>query len=632
MTTWSREEAQASFNIQAWGQGYFEVNEKGHLAVKPNGPTGPSIDIMDVVEDIREKKLGLPCVVRFQDILRAQVTSLNQVFSEAIKKNEYPKSYWGVYPIKVNQMREVVEEVLDAGQSYHHGLEAGSKAELVGVLGMLRDPKALLICNGYKDREYIRLALLGRKVGLNLVIVIEQFSELEMILEMTREMDVDVQLGVRAKLAARGIGKWQSSSGDFAKFGLTVPEIIQVCQRLENDQCKHFLKLFHFHVGSQLTDIRTIKAAVTEGTRIYAKLLRMGFPVEYLDIGGGLGVDYEGTRTTEESSMNYTLEEYASDVVYNIQEICRDEEVEVPHIVSESGRAIVAHHSCIIMDVFGNLAYGNNNNHIPETNEEIASEFRHMLLNINEKNALETYHDAVQQKQEALDMFRLGYLDLNERAIVENLYWQVCKSLVDLSYKMEKVPSEILDLRESLFSQYYANFSLFQSAPDHWAFKQLFPLVPLHRLNERPSLRTKVVDLTCDSDGKIEKFIQGGEVSDHVILHEYDGSPYFIGMFLMGAYQEIMGDMHNLFGRVNEIHVFVDDDDPEDFYIEEVIRGDSVSDILSRLQYSKSDLIKKIKLDLERTVREGKLKPKEGVLYHDFYADVLDGYTYLKSE
>ena len=630
--TWTITQAEKNYNLDGWGLGYFSINDKGNLCMNPSGRGGPTIDIMDIVDDIREKALGFPCVVRFQDILRARVAAINQLFNKAIEEHNYQGKYFGVYPIKVNQMREVVEEILDAGLPHHHGLEAGSKAELATVLGVINDTESLVVCNGYKDEEYLRLAMLGRKLGIQIIVVIEQFQELERLLRIAAEMEMDPVIGIRAKLTAKGTGKWEDSGGDFAKFGLTIPEIIKVVQILKEQGKTHILKLFHFHVGSQLTDIRAVKEAVTEATRVYGKLAKMGFDIEYLDVGGGLGVDYDGSRTTADSSINYSMNEYASDVVYNIQQICVDEGVKQPNIVSESGRALVAHHSCIIMDVFGNIEYGTENGHLKSSNGDIAKEWQDMMENLKAENALETYHDAVAKKQEALDMFRLGYLELEDRAITENYFWRTCKAVINLVGKMEKVPKEIKKLQESLVDHYYANFSLFQSAPDHWAIKQVFPLMPLHRLNEIPTRRTQIADLTCDSDGKVEKFIDRSKIRDNLFLHQYDGSPYYIGMFLMGAYQDIMGDMHNLFGRVNEIHVFCDDEDPEDFYIEEVIKGDSVSDVISRMQYAGTDLLKKVKGGVERRVREGIIKPKEGVNLVEFYQQILQGYTYLKSQ
>jgi arginine decarboxylase len=632
---WSIAKSIQHYNIENWGSGYFFANDKGNLCVQPYGREGPSIDMMDVIEDIQEKKLGFPCVIRFQDVLRSRVVALNEAFIKSIREHEYQGKYFGVYPIKVNQMREVVEEILDAGAPYHFGLEAGSKGELIPVLALNTDPEALTVCNGYKDQSYLRLALLGRKLGRKIIVVIEKLSELPHLLRIAEEMQVSPLIGLRAKLTTKGTGKWESSGGDFAKFGLTTPEIIRALQILRENKKEHCLKLFHFHVGSQLTDIGTVKDAVKEGARIYAKLRKMGFDIEYFDIGGGLGVDYDGSRTTSTSSMNYTLEEYVDDVVSNLRQICKDEEVPEPHITSESGRAITAHHSCIIIPIFGSIEIGpseiSNGEKIKEA--EVVRKLRKIVNGLNSKNALQAFHNAVAKKEEALSMFKLGILGLEDRAKVESLFWQMCRSIIKLNEGLKHVPEDTSHLSDLMADQYLANFSLFQTAPDHWAFDQLFPIVPVHRLNEPPTHKTTIVDITCDSDGKIDRFIDLIDVRETLNLHPIKpGDPYFIGMFLLGGYQDIMGDMHNLFGRVNEVHVFCDDEDPEDFYLEEVIPGDTVEKVLSRLQYAPTDLVKKVKTVIDQQVREGAIKPKEGVSLIDFYQEVVNGYTYLSTE
>ncbi|HVM44586.1 MAG TPA: biosynthetic arginine decarboxylase, partial [Candidatus Thermoplasmatota archaeon] len=460
-------------------------------------------------------------------------------------------------------------------------------------------------------------------------------SELNLLLKVAEEMQVTPWIGIRAKLTTKGAGKWQSSSGPFAKFGLTIPEIIQAVRILKDAGKEDCLKLFHFHMGSQLPDIATIKDAVKEGARIYAKLRKMGLPIHYFDIGGGLGVDYEGSRTTSNSSINYSLEEYTSDVVYNLQQVCENEEVPEPHIVSESGRAVVAFHSCIIMNVFGSIEIGSPRVVAPAKPDaeegDLVREMREIVEGVNAKNALESYHDAVAKKDEALEAFRLGILGLEERAIVESLFWELTKKLVVITRKMRRVPIDLQGLDESLADQYLANFSLFQSALDHWAFDQLFPVVPVHRLAEAPTRESTLVDITCDSDGKIDEFIGVDASNKTVRLHTLrPNEPYFIGMFLTGAYQDIMGDMHNLFGRTNEVHVFVDDEDPEDFYIETVIRGDIVSDVLQRVQYEPREVLKRVKAVIDQRVKDQQLKPKEGVAMLDFLEATLTGYTYLQ--
>jgi len=633
---WSIEKAIQYYNVAGWGAGFFSVNEKGHMAVLPHGHPGPTIDLMDVVEDIQERGIGFPVVIRFIDVLRARVRILNETFAKAIAELGYGGRYYGVYPIKVNQMREVVEEILDAGAPYHHGLEAGSKAELMVVLGYNTDPEALTVCNGYKDEEYLRLALLGRKLGRKVVVVIEKLSELPALLKLADEMSVEPWIGLRSKLSTRGTGKWESSSGDFAKFGLTTPEIIEAVRILKDAKKEHCAKLFHFHVGSQLTDIRVVKDAVNEGARLYAKLRKMGLGVEYFDVGGGLGVDYVGTHTNGySSSMNYSPEEYAADVVYNTQRICLNEGVPEPHIVSESGRAVAAHHSCIIMNVFGSIEIGSRAeiaqaSQILPGEHKVVREMREIVASLTPRNKAEVYHDAVAKKEEALQMFKLGILGLEERATVESLFWKLARSLVELNRGKKRLPRDTRDLGDKIADQYLANFSLFQSAPDHWAFDQLFPIVPLHRLAEAPTRDCTIVDITCDSDGKIDRFIEGDGVDETLSLHALaPGQPYYLGMFMNGAYQDVMGDMHNLFGRVNEVHVYVDDDDPEDFYLGEVIRGDQVDKVLQTLLYEPNDLVRRVKTALDARMKDGSLRPKEGVGLVQFYEGVMRGYTYL---
>ncbi len=628
---WTIERSLALYNIPGWSAGYFSINAKGHVCVFPMGQPGPSIDLMDVVEDIQERRLGFPCVVRFQDVLRARVKAINEMFRSAIRDSGYQGQYFGVYPIKVNQMREVVEEVVDAGAPYHYGLEAGSKGELLVVLGHNQDPEALTVCNGYKDEEFMRLALLGRKLGRKVIVVVEKLSELSMLLRLAEEMNVEPLIGLRSKLSTKGTGKWESSGGDFAKFGLTAPELIEAVNILKAAGKEKQAVLFHFHVGSQLTDIRTVKDAVNEGARIYAKLRKLGLGIEYFDVGGGLAVDYEGSRSTNVSSMNYSPEEYAADVIDRVMQICADEDVAHPHLVSESGRAITAHHSCVLMNVFGHIEIGSGQAPVVE-GSDIVKQMREIVDNLTPKNARETYHDAMAKKEEVLAAFKLGVVGLEERAAVEQLFWQLCRSLVEINKRRKRVPHDTRDIGDQIADQYMANFSLFQSAPDHWAFDQLFPIVPIHRLDEAPTRDSTIVDITCDSDGKIDRFIENEEVDETLALHPLiPGQPYYLGVFLTGAYQDIMGDMHNLFGRVNEVHVYADDDDPEDFYLETVIPGDTVEKVLARVQYEPPDLIKRLKSALEQKVRDGSLKPKEGVGLIDFFEQVMKGYTYLRS-
>jgi arginine decarboxylase len=635
MKTWSVSDSLKLYNIENWGDQYFSINPSGNLTVHPRRGEGPGIDLKAVVDEVKSQGLGLPVLIRFQDIIRHRVVSLNEAFRRSIAEFGYQGEYKGVYPIKVNQMREVVEEILDAGRPYDFGLEAGSKAELTAVIAMNTAPNALVICNGYKDYGFIKTALMGVKLGKKVIIVIEKLTELYQVIAVAKEMGVVPLIGVRAKLYSKGSGKWESSGGEFAKFGLTTPEILHAVEVLRREGLNDSFKLLHFHIGSQVTNIKTIKDAVKEGARIYSKLRKMGVNLEYLDVGGGLGVDYDGSRTSFDSSINYSLQEYVSDVVYSIKEICDAEEVQTPHIVSESGRALVAHHSVLLVNCFGNIAVGATPMELGETPDEddVVREMRYLKQNLSQKNLLEHYHDAVQRKEEALSMFKLGFLSLEDKAKVEQLFWQICKVIHKNAQGMKYVPDEVEALGKNLADQYLCNFSLFQSMPDHWAIQHLFPIVPIHRHDEQPGNDATLVDITCDSDGKVCKFIDLRDIKDTLPLHALKQSePYYLGFFLMGAYQDIMGDLHNLFGRVNEVHVFLDETEPGGYYIEEVIKGNNIAGVLSWIQYSATDLEKKVKEQIETRVREGGVKPREGVDLQNFYEGVLHGYTYMDSD
>ncbi|MEW6056821.1 MAG: biosynthetic arginine decarboxylase [Bdellovibrionota bacterium] len=631
MKVWTVDDSLKTYNIENWGLNYFGINQKGNIVVNSKQAPSLSIDIKEVVDDIVSRGIKLPVLIRFQDILRNRVVTLNEAFKKAIEENNYKGRYQGVYPIKVNQLREVVEEILDAGAPYQFGLEAGSKAELVASIAMNTNPDSLILCNGYKDYSVIKTALLGLKLGKRVIIVVEKLTELYQILKVAKEFGVRPLIGIRSKLHTRGSGKWESSGGDSAKFGLTTPEILQVIKTLRDEGMTDCLKLLHFHIGSQITDIRTIKDAVKEGSRVYSKLRKMGIDIEYLDVGGGLGVDYDGSRTSFDSSINYSLHEYVSDVVYTIQEVCAAEEVPEPNIVSESGRALVAHHSVLVINVFGSIEVGRTPYTLEENPEEstVVREMREILKNITPKNLLESYHDALQRKEEAFSMFKLGFLDLEEKAKVENLFWNICLGLAKQTSGLKYVPEELQNMSKHLADQFLCNFSLFQSAPDHWAIQHLFPIVPIHRLNEEPARQSTLVDITCDSDGKVDKFIDLKDVRDTLPLHALNGKPYYIGMFLMGAYQDIMGDIHNLFGRVNEVHVFEDVEEPGGYYIEETIQGHTVSSVLSTIQYNPIELGKMVKIAIDAQVKSGALKPREGVDLLNDYEQRLNEYTYI---
>lgn len=632
MRPWGVSDSLKTYQIENWGGQYFNINPAGNLTVHPRQGHGPGIDLTKVIDEVTSQGLELPLLVRFQDIIRHRVIQLNEAFARAIEEANYQGKYRGVYPIKVNQMREVVEEVVDAGRPYAYGLEAGSKAELTAVLSQELHPEALTIVNGYKDYSVIRLALMGIKLGKKVIIVIEKLSEVQAVVKIAKEMGVTPMLGLRCKLNSKGSGKWEGSGGELAKFGLTTPEMLYCVNYLKQEGFEDSVKLLHFHIGSQVTNIRTIKEAVKEATRFYAELYKMGCKLEYLDVGGGLGVDYDGSRTDFESSTNYSLQEYCSDVVYSIQEICANEEVPVPTIVSESGRAVAAHHSVLIVNIFGSIEVGTTPIDLPETDDEhnVVKEMRYAFQNINYKNLLESLNEAIQRKEEALSMFKLGLLTIQDRAKIEHLFWQLCRKVSQWAPDMRYVPEEVEKITKALADQYLANFSIFQSMPDHWAIQQLFPVMPVHRLDEEPTRTATLVDITCDSDGKVCKFVDLRDVKDTLKLHALkDGEAYYVGFFLTGAYQDIMGDLHNLFGKVNEVHVFLDETEPGGYYVEEVIKGNNIASVLSWIQYSPAHIEQEVKSLIDRKVREGHIKPREGVELQNFYENVLQGYTYI---
>lgn len=630
---WTIQDAVDYYGFKRWGGKHFSVDKKGSVHVHPLGDSA-SISIPDVVQEAVSKGLKPPLVIRFQDLLRQRVVEINESFRKAIKEESYDGDYRGVFPIKVNQLREVVEEILDAGEPYDFGIEAGSKSELLIALALHENKKSLLICNGYKDEEYIRLALLGRKLGKKVIIVVEQVSEIEPIITISRELGVEPLIGIRAKLLTRGEGKWASSTGERSKFGLTTEQILNACKDLREAGLEDSLRLLHFHIGSQVPNILTIKNAVIEAARFYCELIKLGFPMGYIDVGGGLGIDYDGSRTNFESSVNYSLAQYARDVVFNIRDVCNGCDVPVPDIVSESGRAIVAPHSMLIVEVFDRISkYDGGFKPDPKKEKHaIIVELEEVLANPRHYSRLERFHDALQKKDEAFSLFNHGYLDMESRAAAESLFWQICRQIDQEESRSGYVPEELYDLKKLLVDQYVCNFSVFQSLLDHWAFNQLFPVAPVHRLRERPSVNTILVDITCDSDGKISRFIDLEDVKDYIALHPLKGDPYYLGIFLTGAYQDIMGDLHNLFGRVNEVHVFLEEDEEDGFYIEETIRGSRVSEIIEFIQYKESDMVRAMKKQIDRATKGDLVKPREGTRLLDFYERLMANETYLNIE
>ncbi len=633
---WNIEAARNLYNINRWGAKYFDINEAGHVVATPLQEAGCAVDITDVIEDAKARGLKFPLLIRFQDILRHRVEALNGAFRNSIKEFNYQGHYRGVFPIKVNQLREVVEEILDAGRPFNFGLEVGSKPELFAGLALQSQMGSLIICNGYKDAGFIKMALLGIKLGKRVIMVVEKLEELRQIIACSKQIGVEPMIGIRARLLSKGAGKWAESGGENAKFGLSTAELLAATELLAREGWSHCFKLLHFHIGSQVPDILTVKKAVQEAARFYAKLRKMGFAIEHIDVGGGLGVDYDGSRSAFESSTNYTLQEYTNDVVYYIADVCNAEGVPHPDIVSESGRALVAHHSVLVVEVFGTIEkspdgiqfeYG-------ENEHSIVRELLDMKKNFARLNKLEAFHDAQERREDAHQMFTLGMLDLPEKAKIEHLYWEISQAVVDTFKGQAYIPEEIRKLEDSLGDQYLCNFSVFQSLLDHWALGQLFPIMPLSRLDERPTQEGTLVDITCDSDGQINKFIDLRDVRDTLPMHplrQSGGSqePYRLGFFLMGAYQDIMGDLHNLFGRVNEVHVFLDPDEPTGYYVEEIIEGTTIVQALTSVQYDEKDLARQMKAQIDEAIKGDRMKPSEGMRWLDDYERGLRDYTYL---
>jgi arginine decarboxylase len=631
---WDVARALQTYNIARWGNAYFGVNDAGNMTVRPIQDQGPALDLMAVVDEARARGLTFPLLLRFQDLLRHRVQVLNEEFRAAIAEAGYQAPYRGVFPIKVNQLREVVEEIMDAGAPFKFGLEVGSKPELFAALAIHRDPECLLICNGYKDPLYIQMALLGRKLGKTIIMVVEKVEELKAIIDVSKQIGVRPIVGIRIRLLAKSSGKWATSGGENAKFGLSTSEVMEATELLKAHQMDDCLQLMHFHIGSQIPDIQTVKRAVREAARYYAKLRQLGFPLEYLDVGGGLGVDYDGSRSAYDSSTNYTLAEYARDVVYNVADICNEEKVPHPTLISESGRAIVAHHSVLIVDIFGVIEKTKARAFIPPEGVKSAKPVADLLelrASLNRKNRREHFHDAVQIKEDAQARFDLGLLDLATKAQVETLFWEIAEAVVANFRGSKSIPDEINELKDSLGDQFLCNFSVFQSLLDHWALGQLFPIVPIHRLNEAPEHLATLVDITCDSDGKISKFIDSeDEVRQTLPLHSLNGKPYYLGIFLLGAYQDIMGDLHNLFGRVNEAHIFLDPDEETGFYIEETIPGSTISEVLGDVQYHSAMLERAMKEQIDRAIKADVLKPNEGMRLLESYEQGLRTSTYLQ--
>ena len=641
---WTIQDSTELYSIDTWGHPYFSINKAGDIAVSPVYNSKTEKDIHSIVEEVKKRKIQLPCLIRFQDLLHTRVIELNESFKKAIKEFNYTNIYQGVYPIKVNQLEEVVCEILEAGEPYNFGIECGSKAELVAALAYLERDNMLMICNGYKDSTMMRMLLMGQQLGQNVIPIIEKYREFEEIILESSKLGIQPQFGVRVRLSTSGSGIWAESGGDDSKFGVSISDAVKIVNKLKELNLEDSFKLVHFHIGSQIQDVITMKSAVKEATRIYAKLYKLGMGVKYLDVGGGLGINYDAPESGLKQAINYSLQEYVNGVVYTIKEICDIEEVVHPIIVTESGRALTAHHSVLVVGVLGETQKHEaieipivSNNDVPavrELNDVILT--LNSITSIKGENQrkarlLEAYHDAVEKRTEADQLFSLGYMSLEDRAKAEQLYWIAMNKMNEVLNTLDRdyLPADLYNIEEHLTDQYLCDFSVFQSMLDLWAIGQLLPIMAIHRLNEKPTQRGTIVDLTCDSDGKVDKFISEEGEQNYLPLHKLiDNEDYYLGFFLMGAYQDILGDMHNLFGRVNEVHVYADSDEPNNFYIEEYISGTKVVEALGIVQYFPSDLKKQIESIIRKRVKAKKLKPTQGVEFLHLYSKALEEYTY----
>jgi arginine decarboxylase len=626
--------AEERYRVAGWGHGFFSVNPSGHLQVHPAGRGTPSIDLKELVDELAERGIGLPLLLRFSEVIQARVQELNEAFRRAIAEYDYRSPYRGVYPIKVNQDRYLVERLVEYGRPYHLGLEAGSKPELLAVMAMLDDPDALIICNGYKDEEYVETALLATKLGRHVILVAEKRSELRLIAELAAKTGVRPHVGARARLATPGAGHWQESGGERSKFGLSSRDLVWAVDFLRGEDLLDCFELLHFHIGSQIPTIRSVKDALREAVRVYVDLVKLGAPLGHLDVGGGLGVDYDGSGSEFPSSLNYSLQEYANDVVYGVKEICDPAAVPHPVLVSESGRATVAHHAALVVDVLdvSQASLAGQPEAPPEDAEGPLKQLFLTYQEIGKGSLLEAFHDAAAYRDQCLSLFHLGHLSLAHRGLAEEIFQAACTRILELSRRLQAVPEELAGLEHDLADTYYCNFSVFQSIPDSWAIDQVFPVMPIHRLDEEPSRHGVLVDITCDSDGKIDRFIdaESGGPKPILELHPFDGEPYYLGFFLVGAYQEILGDLHNLFGDTNMVTVSLDPE--EGYHIDGVVEGDTVTDVLRYVRYSRRDLIGRVRRAAEAALKAKRLTLKESKALLEAYEAGLSGYTYLESE
>ncbi len=636
MQAWTTRDSKELYNIDGWGSGFFGINERGNVVLRPNGVDGSELDLKKVVDDLVRRGLSLPMLIRCSDVLRQRVSQIAEAFHRKIAEFGYEGGYQPVMPIKVNQQRHVVEELLEYGEPYGLGLEAGSKPELLIALTLMQRKDGLIICNGYKDKDYIETALLSQRLGYQTILIVDRFEELRMIIEASQRMNLQPLIGMRAKLSAKGSGKWAESGGDRSKFGLTAAEIVDGVELLEREGMLDRLICLHFHIGSQITAIRAIKDALREASRLFVSLYKMGAPLRFLDVGGGLAVDYDGSKTNFHASKNYSLDEYAADIVDSMASTLDNEEVPHPTILSESGRALVAHHAVLVFNVLGRTAPSPQRVDLrrpPRDDEpQVLQDLRESFQSLNRKNYQEVYHDAMQLKEDGLSMFRHGILDLRQRAELEELFWATVQKIWRIVRELDYVPEELAGMQKQLSDTYYCNFSVFQSVPDAWAVGHLFPVIPLHRLNEKPTRLGILADLTCDSDGKVDHFIDLHDVKDALELHDVTpNEPYFLGIFLVGAYQEVLGDLHNLFGDVNAVHIQADAESENGYLVRHVIKGDTVREVLSYVEYDDSTMLSRLRHSVERALTQGRMTFEESAMLVKHFEAGLLGYTYLES-
>ena len=632
MRKWRIEDYAELYNINGWGLKYFSINDKGHVAVTPREGSA-SVDLKELMDELQVRDVTSPVLLRFPDILDNRIEKISKCFQQAADEYGYTAKNFIIYPIKVNQMRQVVEEIVSHGKKFNIGLEAGSKPELHAVLAINTDENSLIICNGYKDENYVELALLAQKMGRRIFLVVEKLNELRLIADISKRLKIRPNIGIRIKLASSGSGKWEESGGDGSKFGLNSSELLEALDFLEKAKMTDCLKLIHFHIGSQITKIRRIKNALKEASQFYVQLQNMGFHVEFVDIGGGLGVDYDGTRSSSsESSMNYSIQEYVNDSVSALVDACAKNNLPQPNIITESGRSLTAHHSVLVFEVLEttSLPIWDEKEELGENPHELVDELYKIWDNMNQPRLLESWHDALQIREEALDLFGLGLLDLRTRAQIEQLFWSVAREVNEIASDMKHAPEELRKISKLLPDKYFCNFSLFQSLPDSWSIDQLFPIMPISRLDERPDRTATIQDITCDSDGKINNFISSHGANSHLAVHALNNKePYYIGVFLVGAYQEILGDMHNLFGDTNAVHVSVYKDRYE---IDQVIDGETVAEVLDYVQFSPKKLVRSVETWVTSSMKAGIITPEEGREFLSNYRSGLYGYTYLEND